>query len=106
MRLKLVINGEDKRVRIEPDNASDKKLLEFVVEHQDATLEFARKQGYSYEGPKEVERVDLILQDKGVKPPFDRQALIAELQKNRQTHGIGHGDPYWNSVADIVERYV
>lgn len=28
------------------------------------------------------------------------------LKDNRKVKGIGHGDPYWNSVVDTVERFL
>lgn len=38
MEIKLLIDGEDKNIKLVPENRSDKKLLEFVAEHDSARV--------------------------------------------------------------------
>lgn len=106
MKLKLLISGEDKKICITPENKSDEKLLEFIVEHDGAKLDATRKH-YSYDNS--VEKVHLTLRNDPVVPEqkiFAREDLIKALQENRHTIGKGHGNDYWQSVADIVERFL
>ncbi len=56
MKIKLLINGEDKRISIEPENRSDKKLLEFINEHDAAEI-FTRKTLYD----RDIEKIELKL---------------------------------------------
>lgn len=58
MKIKLLINGEDKRIFIKPENNSDRKLLEFVSEHNIAEVKVNRP--YSY-GLREIESIELLL---------------------------------------------
>ena len=62
MKLKLVIDGSDMRVRIEPENGGDRKLLEFVDEFQEAYL-VTKKKSTSYS--TEIEFIDMRLRDRG-----------------------------------------
>ena len=61
MKLKLVINGECKQIQITPENDSDKKLLEFVIEHNSASLTYEK--AYNY-GNHQLKSVTLTLKDK------------------------------------------
>lgn len=56
MKLKLVINGEDKRVRITPDSNFDRKLLEMLGEANKANLSVHRE---TY--GRDIDWIDLTL---------------------------------------------
>lgn len=59
MKLKLVINGSDMRVRIEPETGADKKILEFIAQMEMAEVFVDRKNDYGYSQPKDIKNVDL-----------------------------------------------
>lgn len=109
MNLRLVINGEDKRVRINPDQSQfDKDLLLLLSDMGSARVVTKRKTTYSaYE--RDVEYIDLVLEeekDAVEKKSFNRESLIKLLQENRAKLKRGHGTAYWESVADVVEKFL
>ena len=109
MHIKLVVDGEDKRVRITPDGESDSKLLEFVAESTHAEFAVKRKNDLGYSLTRDVEYIDIkLIEDRSVREfVYDREKIIAELKHNRSQsdHG-GSGTKYWDSVADIIEKYI
>lgn len=62
MKLKLVINGSDMRVRITPETSADKKLLEFVAQMDIGRIKTARKQEIYSDSEKQIQSIDLELE--------------------------------------------
>lgn len=56
MKIKLLIDGEDKRVSVVPEDESDRKLLEFIATHEVADVKTNRK--YSF-GETKLEDIEL-----------------------------------------------
>lgn len=63
MKLKLVIDGSDMRVRITPEGNADKKLLEFIAQMDIGRVKVERKNDYGYSTPKDVSQIDLLLEN-------------------------------------------
>lgn len=59
MKIKLLINGEDKRISIIPEDKSDKKILEFVATHATARIDVNRSYNY---GGRDIDSVEIKLE--------------------------------------------
>lgn len=66
MKIKLVVDGENQLIKVTPDNAADKKLLEFVAEKDTADVDVKRKLDYS---DRSIEHINLVLKIKPVEQP-------------------------------------
>ena len=63
MKVQLVINGEDHRVRIIPENASDKQILELIKTKDIGRIEIVNeKPDYGYSQSKIVKYIDILLE--------------------------------------------
>lgn len=60
MITKLIVDGEDRRIRLVPENEADKKLLEFISEHDTARVITKRKDTHYYT-EKKIEHIDVSL---------------------------------------------
>lgn len=58
MKIKLIVDGGDQRIRIIPTSGSDKKLLGYIAEWDVAKLK-VKRQNYS---ERDIEQIDLVLE--------------------------------------------
>lgn len=62
MKIKLVIDGGDERLRIIPVSESDKKLLEYIAEWDGAKVNVNRESdSYSY-SQRKIKSIDLVFE--------------------------------------------
>lgn len=64
MKIKLIINGEDHRLRMTPETDVDKKLLEFVAENQTTNIVVKREDSYGYAHNKAIEAIDFEMENR------------------------------------------
>lgn len=63
MKLKLVIDGSDMRVRITPEGSADKKILEFIAQMDIGRISVKKENEYGYSTQKEITHIDLVLEN-------------------------------------------
>lgn len=61
MKVKLLINDNDYRIRVTPEDDADKKLLEFLAEHDAADVCTKRGNQYGYLTHRTIESIELRL---------------------------------------------
>ena len=67
MRLKLVILGDDYRIRIVPETEGDKMLLEFVDKYDYGDLETEKENEYGY-SQRKIKSIDIKLKIRPEEP--------------------------------------
>lgn len=58
MKLKLVIDGADQRIRVIPDNKSDQKLVEYILEWDIARIK-SKKDQYT----RDISYIDFVFEN-------------------------------------------